>query len=891
MAILTKLLPSPSQSFLRKYGKVVARINDLEKEYAAFPDTALAEKTRELKQKIQDKLAGKSQDPLALLELSERVNEKKRLNQLLESVLPEAFALVREAAKRTVGERHFDVQLYGGIALHLGNIAEMRTGEGKTLVATLPLYLNSLLGRGAHLVTVNDYLAKHAVEWYGPVYDLLGVSVGVIVHDTQLKYVSDPGEVSESNLHPHLVPVTRREAYACDITYGTNNEFGFDYLRDNMATELEHRVQGELFYAIVDEVDSILIDEARTPLIISGPAEEAADLYSQFARLIPRLKPQVDFAVDEKERTVTLTHEGIGKMEGLLGVENIYGGEEIQLAYHLEEALKAHILFKRDKDYVVQDGEVIIVDEFTGRLMPGRRYSEGLHQAIEAKEGVAVQRESETLATISFQNLFRLYTKLAGMTGTAATEAEEFLKIYGLDVLVIPTNKPMIRKDLADRVYKLESGKYAAVVADVKARNTAGQPILIGTISVEKNEQLSRLLKKAGVPHEVLNAKNHEREAQIIASAGRKGSVTLATNMAGRGTDIILGGRPPKKEECESDKAYEAARKQWEKEHEEVLALGGLHVIGTERHESRRIDNQLRGRSGRQGDPGSSQFYLSSEDDLMRIFGGDRLKNWLNAMGLPDDEPIEHSFLTRAIASAQKRVEGLNFDMRKRVVQYDDVLNRHREVIYKRRYRILRAASEAAKAGQVPDGKEKDPEGAVAEEAVAAGASGGLAELEEMVERVIQAEARRLVGLYASGYHTEWNLGQLARETAALLGLGEPDRVKLEDELGQYQSNTGLEGRLTSLFQAAYRHKQNEFGPMFGYVLRSVYLRMIDMLWVEHLTVMQELRTGIGLRTYAQTDPLVAYKAEGYRLFQNLLSAIDTQTVRTIFRVERVVAA
>jgi preprotein translocase subunit SecA len=871
MGIFSAILPDPNKTFLKKYAKVVNQINDLEEDFEQLTDDAIAGKTAELRERVQEKLAGKTEDPLALLELSDRVNEKKRINDILEDVLPEAFALVREAAKRAVGQRHFDVQLYGGIALHLGNVAEMRTGEGKTLVATLPLYLNALLGKGSHLITVNDYLAKHAVEWYGPIYEMLGLSVGVIVHDAQFKYSPTPikAEEGETLLHPNLVPITRQEAYACDITYGTNNEFGFDYLRDNMAPELEARVQRELNYAIVDEVDSILIDEARTPLIISGPAEEAADMYSQFARLIPKLKKEEDFTVDEKDRVVTLTTEGIAKMEKLLGVENIYGGEEMQMAYHLEEALKAHILYRRDKDYVVQDGEVIIVDEFTGRLMPGRRYSEGLHQAIEAKEGVAVQRESDTLATISFQNLFRLYTKLAGMTGTAATEAEEFMKIYGLEVLTIPTHRPMIRVDLPDRVYKSEEGKWKAVVAEVKARHELGQPILLGTVSIEKNELLARQLKKAGVPFEILNAKNHEREAQIIKEAGRKGAVTLATNMAGRGTDIILGGAVPKREDFESQKAFEKEMDAWKKEHEEVVSLGGLHVIGTERHESRRIDNQLRGRSGRQGDPGSSQFYISADDDLMRIFGGERMKAWLGAMGLPEDEPIEHKFLSKAIESSQKRVEGFNFDMRKRLVQYDDVLTRHREVIYKRRFKILLAAHEAG----------RNPEAANA----------GLDELEEMVDQVIKDEARRLTGLHAAGYVSEWNLDQLARDVSAMIGLNESDRAELLKELGSYQSDAAIEDRVTKLLLSVIEHKKKEFGSMYGHVLRTIYLRTIDMLWVEHLTVMQELRTGIGLRGYAQTDPLVAYKAEGYRLFQNLLTAIDHQTVRSVMRVERII--
>ncbi|MBU6389762.1 preprotein translocase subunit SecA [Patescibacteria group bacterium] len=844
---LDRFLGDTSAAYLRRHQKTLEKINSLEPELQKLSDAALKAKTAEFKARLTDRIRQKEHDPLSLLEVNQRANEKKEVNAALEALLPEAFAVAREAAVRTVGQRHFDVQMLGGIVLHYGNIAEMRTGEGKTLVATLPLYLNSLLGRGSHLITVNDYLAKLAVELYGPVYDFLGLSVGVIVHDTQFRY--ENGE---------LVPVSRREAYGCDITYGTNNEFGFDYLRDNMAQSLDQMVQRELFYAIVDEVDSILIDEARTPLIISGPAEESADLYMRFSQLVPRLRPDEDYTVDEKDRVVTLTREGIAKMEQLLGVENIYTGEEMQLAYHLEEALKAHILFKRDKDYVVREGEVIIVDEFTGRLMPGRRYSEGLHQAIEAKEGVKVQRESDTLATISFQNLFRLYTKLAGMTGTAKTEEEEFIKIYDLEVIVIPTNKPMIRQDLSDRIYKTESGKYQALIADVKERHQKGQPILIGTISIEKNEHLGQLLKRNGVPHEVLNAKNHEREAHIVAQAGRRGSVTLATNLAGRGTDIMLGGVEPRKDDFESEKEYEKAHSTWERDHAEVVSLGGLHVLGTERHESRRIDNQLRGRSGRQGDPGSSQFYISTEDDLMRIFGGERMKHWLDVMGVPDDEAIEHKMISRTIESAQKKVEGHNFDIRKRLVQFDDVMNRHREVIYSRRRKALQ--------------------------------EDGLAEVEQAMESAIGLESRRLAATHASGHPTQWNLDQLVRDVATTLGLAEQAARALHGNLITFQSDAAVEERLRDLFTEVYGAKKQEFGEVFPAVLRTVYLRTIDVLWVEHLNTMQELRTGIGLQGYAQTDPLVAYKSEGYRLFQQLLVAVEEQLMRTMFRVEKVEA-
>jgi preprotein translocase subunit SecA len=850
MALLETLLSDPSRAFLKRHRKTVAQINAFEKELEALSDKDLQAKTGEFKLRLSEKETKRAEDPLAMLEegiqdIHDRAKERKYYNNILEPLLPEAFAVVREAAKRTVGQRHFDVQLLGGIALHQGSIAEMRTGEGKTLVATLPLYLNSLLGKGVHLVTVNDYLAKLAVELYGPVYDFLGLSVGVIVHDHGYRY--EKGE---------LVEVPRREAYACDITYGTNNEFGFDYLRDNMVQEASQLVQRDLFFAIVDEVDSILIDEARTPLIISGAAEESADTYQQFARLVPKLKAEVDYTVDEKDRVVSLTREGIAKMEGLLGVDNIYG-EEVQLAYHLEESLKANILYKRDKDYVVQDGEVIIVDEFTGRLMPGRRYSEGLHQAIEAKEGVNVQRESNTLATISFQNLFRTYIKLSGMTGTAATEAEEFHKIYGLEVLTIPTNQPMIRKDNPDRIYKNEAGKFQALIKDVQQIYATGQPILIGTISVEKNELLSSLLKKAGIKHEVLNAKNHEREAEIIAQAGKLKSVTLATNMAGRGTDIMLGGVKPQKHDFEKADVYEKAYATWKNEHATVLELGGLQVVGTERHESRRIDNQLRGRAGRQGDPGVSNFYVSADDDLMRIFGGDRIKTMLTTLGVKDDEPIEHKLISRSLETAQKRVEGHNFDMRKRLIQFDDVLNRHREVIYRRRKKVL-----------------LNPE--------------DVSEIETMIEATLAMEARHLTGLHAAGSPTEWDLDRLTKDVAAQVGLVESERLKLEAELAQFQSDAAVEERLVQIFTLAGEVKKEQFGALYPMVIRSLHLQTIDMLWVEHLTVMQELRTGIGLRGYAQTDPLVAYKSEGYRLFQNLVTAIDLQTVRTLLRVEKV---
>jgi len=638
-----------NQGVVKKLQPQVDQINAFEKEIEKLSDKELKDKTDLFKGRLSK-------------------------GETLDDILPEAFACVREAAKRTIKQRHFDVQLMGGIVLHQGKISEMKTGEGKTLVATLSLYLNALEGKGAHLITVNDYLARRDCAWMGPIYDKLGLKVAAINHEKSYLFTAEEKEDADPSTieYENLLTISRKEAYAADITYGTNNEFGFDFLRDNMVQSLEQMAQREQNYAIVDEVDSILIDEARTPLIISAPAEESASLYRQFAQMVPRLKEKEDYTIDEKMHAVTLTDQGMDEVEKLLGIKNIYSTESISLVHHLEEALTAHALYKKDRDYVVKNGEVIIVDEFTGRLMPGRRYSEGLHQAIEAKEGVEVQRESDTLATISFQNLFRMYKKLAGMTGTAATEAEEFWKIYKLDVVEIPTNQQMIRKDKQDQIYKTEDAKFAAVAKEIVERNKTGQPILVGTISIEKSEKLSRILKRNGVKHEVLNAKHHEREAKIIAQAGRVGAVTVATNMAGRGVDIVLGGIPLD-----------------EMQHNKIVKLGGLHIIGTERHEARRIDNQLRGRSGRQGDPGSSQFYVSMDDDLMRVFGGDRMKNLMERLHLPDDVPIEHSLISRSIESAQKKVEGHNFDIRKHLVEYDDVANKHRQAIYSKRKKIL----------------------------------------------------------------------------------------------------------------------------------------------------------------------------------------------------------
>jgi len=659
MSIITKVFGDANEKYLKKLQPTVEKINSLEKEFESFSNEKLKEKTGEFKERLNPPAGG---------------------GETLDEILPEAFALVREAAKRTLKQRHFDCQLIGGIVLHQGKIAEMKTGEGKTLAATLPLYLNALEGKGCHLVTVNDYLARRDAVWMGQIYHALGLSVGCLNHeqsflyDPEFKKLPEEKEKTRDELGSFYVvedflrPCSRKEAYSADITYGTNNEFGFDYLRDNMVYDLGNQAQRDFNYAIIDEVDSILIDEARTPLIISAPDIEAAKWYEEFARIIPKLDPKTDYEIDEKMKAVTLTESGINKIEKILGMGNIYEERGIKYLHHLEQSLRAEAIFKRDRDYVVKDGQVIIIDEFTGRLMPGRRWSGGLHQAIEAKEGARVQPESITLASITFQNYFRLYKKLAGMTGTAATSAEEFDKVYSLEVMIIPTNKPMIREYLPDRIYKTEKGKFEAIIKEIEEKHKTGQPILVGTRSVEKNEYFDKLLEREGIPHQILNAKHHQREGEIIAQAGKLGAVTVATNMAGRGVDIILGGNPQN---------FEEAKK--------IIELGGLHIIGTERHEARRIDNQLRGRAGRQGDPGSSQFFVSLEDDLMRIFGGERIKSLMSVLKIPEDQPIEANLISKAIEDAQSKIEGMNFDMRKHLLDYDDVLNKHREVIYKKR--------------------------------------------------------------------------------------------------------------------------------------------------------------------------------------------------------------
>jgi preprotein translocase subunit SecA len=779
LGILNKILGNSNDREVKKLNIIVEDVNRWEPEIEKLSDKELRKKTDEFKERLSE-------------------------GETLEDLLPEAFAVVREVSKRTLGMRPFDVQVLGGIVLHQGRIAEMKTGEGKTLVATMPAYLNALTGKGVHVVTVNDYLARRDSEWMGKIYNFLGLEVGLIVHDLDYE--------------------ARKKAYNADITYGTNNEFGFDYLRDNMVLYKEQMVQRPLNYAIVDEVDSILIDEARTPLIISGQAEESTDIYYKFARFVPRLKEGEDYNVDEKAHSVMPTEKGIKKAESFLGVENLYDEENMELLHHFQQALKAHALMKIDRDYVVKDGQVIIVDEFTGRLMFGRRYSDGLHQAIEAKEGVKVEHESKTLATITFQNYFRMYKKLSGMTGTAATEEEEFRKIYGLDVVVIPTNKPMIRVDYPDVIYKTEKGKFEAVVNEIVECHKRGQPVLVGTVSIEKSELLSSMLKRRGIPHQVLNAKYHEKEAEIVAKAGQRGAVTIATNMAGRGTDIVLG--------------------------EGVAELGGLHIIGTERHEARRIDNQLRGRSGRQGDPGSSRFYVSLEDDLMRLFGSDNIKSIMDRLGLEEDQPIEHSLITKAIENAQKKVEARNFDIRKHVLEYDDVMNTQREVIYSQRRKVL----------------EKE-------------------DLKESIKQMIVDVIDRLLEIYAGKeiHPEEWDIKGLSEYMADIFQIRDViDSASLEN-----MSRDDVRDTLIEKAQAAYEKKEEELGSETMRELeRFIMLKVVDQKWMDHIDAMDQLREGIGLRAYGQRDPVIEYKIEGYDMFQEMIKNIQEDTLRYLFRVQ-----
>ncbi len=759
MSVFKNIFSNPNAKYLNKLQSKIEAINELEKEFQKFSDEQLKEKTNGFKQRL-----GKG--------------------ETLDDILTEAFALVRETAKRNLEQRHFDVQMIGGIVLHQGKIAEMKTGEGKTLAATLPVYLNALTGKGVHIITVNDYLTKRDTVWMGQIYNALGLSISCIEHDAAYLYDSEYQEQKDEErdlvggfkvVESYLRPCSRKEAYAADITYGTNNEFGFDYLRDNMVYDLEQQTQRGFHFAIIDEIDSVLIDEARTPLIISAPDMEASKWYQDFARLIPRLDIKSDYEIDEKMRVATLTEKGIDKIEKILGLKNIYEEKGSKYLHHLEQALRAESLFKKDKDYVVKGGQVVIVDEFTGRLMPGRRWSSGLHQAIEAKERVSIRPESMTMATITFQNYFRLYEKLAGMTGTAITSAEEFDKVYELETIAVPTNKPMIRKALPDRIYKTEEAKFKALVEEIKQRQGKGQPVLVGTRAIEKNEYLGKLLEVEGVPHQILNAKRHEKEGEIIAQAGKLGAVTIATNMAGRGVDIVLGGNPASPEQAKK-----------------VKDLAGLHVIGTERHEARRIDNQLRGRSGRQGDPGSSQFFISLEDDLMRIFGGDKIKAIMERLKLPDDQPIEAGLISRAVESAQSKIEGMNFDLRKHVLDYDDVMNKHREVIYKKRKDFL-------------------------------------------------------------------VLGSPILEIIKKQGYSDKDYEKKEKEVG----------------------KEN-----MRQIEKAVALKVIDTLWVNHLYNMEHLRDSVRLRAYGQKDPLVEYKTEGHKIFQQLISTIELTIAQTVMKAK-----
>jgi len=874
MGVLTKIFGDPNEKVIKQIQPIVDKINGLEEKFRKMSDEELKRMTEEFKDRLVNLPIPPSGHP-------------SREETILDEILPEAFAVVREASRRVLGMRHFDVQLIGGIVLHRGQIAEMKTGEGKTLVATLPLYLNALTGKGVQLVTVNDYLSRVGAGWMAPIYHFLGLTTGVIIHD--IAFIYDPDYADDSQYDKrlkHFRKIERKEAYRCDILYGTNNEFGFDYLRDNMVPSLDSMVQRDLNYAIVDEVDSILIDEARTPLIISAPAEESTDKYFQFAQLVQRLKEndpedesiEGDYNIDEKMRAATLTETGIKKMEKWLGVDNIYAEGGMRDVHHIEQALKAQVLFKRDRDYVVKDGEVIIVDEFTGRLMPGRRYSEGLHQAIEAKEGLEIQRESQTLATITFQNYFRMYKKLAGMTGTAVTEAEEFHKIYDLETVVIPTNKPMIRKDLNDLIYRTEKGKFQAVIREVKEKNKKGQPILIGTISIEKNELLAGMMEREGLRPQVLNAKNHLKEAQIISQAGKLGAITIATNMAGRGVDIILGGNPPDKEE-----------------QKKVKELGGLHVIGTERHESRRIDNQLRGRAGRQGDPGSSQFYVSAEDDLMRIFGGDRMKKLMTTLRVPEDMPIENKLISRSIESAQRKVEGNNFDIRKHLVEYDDVINKHREAIYRRRREILEIAEKELKKGREDEkGGLKDPKSQISNSERDQNNQDSK-QLSDIILDMVENEIEQVISFHTADDNIKnWNIEEIYETASTIFSVDKNLKIDLEklagtnDKLDKVKARTAIIEHLFKLAQAKYQNMiegVKGLGIEWTDVEKSILIRSIDTLWVEHLEAMAHMRQGIGLRGYGQHDPLVEYKKEAYRLYSELNSLIQKQVVYSIFKI------
>ncbi len=811
-AFARKIFGTRNDRELKRIAPTIIQINELESQIQKLSDTELQQKTFEFKSRIEK-------------------------GEVLDNLLPEAFAVCREASKRILGMRHYDCQLIGGMVLHEGKIAEMKTGEGKTLVATLPVYLNALEGKGVHVVTVNDYLAKRDSEWMGRLYNFLGLSVGNIVHG--------------------LNDAERLQNYAADITYGTNNEFGFDYLRDNMKFDLSQCVQRKLHYAVVDEVDSILIDEARTPLIISGPSEESTDKYARINQIIPHLKLTTDYTIDEKSRTAVLIEEGVSHVEKLLNVGNLYDPENMELVHHVNQALRAHTLYKRDVDYVVKDDEVIIVDEFTGRLMPGRRWSDGLHQAIEAKEKVTIENENQTLATISFQNYFRMYKKLSGMTGTADTEAAEFSKIYNLDVMVMPPNRAMVREDEADLIYKNEKGKFKAVINEIEECYKKGQPVLVGTISIEKSEELAGMLSRRGIPHHVLNAKQHEKEAEIIAQAGRFGALTISTNMAGRGTDILLGGNPEflaraKVGKEADEEVFQAAliefKKQCDEEKQKVIAAGGLRILGTERHESRRIDNQLRGRAGRQGDPGSSRFYISLQDDLMRIFGSDRISNMMDRLGMEEDEPIFHPWISKAIENAQKKVEAHNFDIRKNLIEFDDVMNQQRTTVYKIRNEVLSGV-----------------------------------ELKEKVSDFVDQHVDALSQEFQPAKGEEWNWRGLEDRLFKTFGFWFEELKTLDPAISSDEVGEKIYNKMIDVYEE--REKQYT-APVIRHIERIILLQTVDALWKDHLLNMDHLREGIGLRGYAQKDPIIEYKKEGFRLFENMMLQLAEDSLTKLYRVQ-----
>lgn len=817
---------------VKKYLPVVEQINLLEKKVEKLKDSDFPKKTEEFKKRVQN-------------------------GESLISLLPEAFALVREASKRTIGLRHYDVQMISAIVLAQGKVSEQKTGEGKTLSATPALYLNALTGRSVHLVTVNDYLARRDAGWMGDIFDFLGLTVGVIINnDTSFVFDKDyvDDSVNDYRLR-HLKSASRKEAYKTDVLYGINSEFGFDYLRDNMAVSEEQLVQKDHYYAIIDEVDSVLIDEARTPHIISAPDATPSNKYYEYASLIDKLTP-IDYKIDEKRRTAHLTDHGIGKIESMFGVRDIYEND-FDTVYHIEAALKSKLLYTKNKDYIVRDNQVILVDEFTGRLLEGRRLSEGLHQAIEAKEGVAIQQESKTLAVVSLQNYFRLYEKLAGMTGTAATEAEEFQKIYKLDVVTIPSNKQVIREDLSDQIYKTTRAKLFAVVSEIEKAHEKGQPVLVGTTSIEHNEIVSEYLKRKRIPHEVLNAKNHAREALIIKDAGKKGAVTVATNMAGRGVDIILGGEPPSSFEAQystkqGKEKYKKEMEQWKKEHEEVKKLGGLYVIGTEKHESRRVDNQLRGRSGRQGDPGKSVFIISLEDDLMRIFGGEQISKMMTRFNFPEDQPLTHPLVTRVITQAQVKVEGLNFESRKNTLEYDDVLNKQRGIVYDMRKKLLI----------------------------------GTENYFEFVTEKVNENIESIVDFHASFNHEEDPNKEIVKEFVEIVPFDEHSQKHIIEQLQQLSDPAEKKEHLQKMSEDILKKRQNEFGEeIMNQVIKAISLRTIDNLWMDHLTSMEDLRIGMRLQAFSQKDPLVEYKNAAFELFKKLLSAIDDGIATRIYKV------